>query len=108
MTIGSVRLKRDFFEIYLKEAAQHVAALRAECTTLAQAPPGEEVSHEFLRAAHTLASSSRTAGFTAIADLAGALEQWMPFAAAAAERADAKTVQEAIAGLREMVEAVAR
>src|SRR5262249_19407912 len=67
------------------------------------APPGEEVAHEFLRAAHTLASSSRTAGFTEIADLAGAVEQWMPFARNSTRQADVDTVRAAIARLRDMV-----
>ena len=30
-----------------------------------------------MRAAHTLASSSRTTGFEAVADVAGALEKWL-------------------------------
>lgn len=107
VTIGSTRLTRSFFEIYLGEAAQHVAALEAEynewCNT-----PDAEVSHELLRAAHTLASSSRTAGFTAIADLAGAVEHWTPLARQVTEERDVEAVQAAIERLREMVDAVAQ
>jgi len=107
VAIGGRRLPRSFFEIYLGEAAQHVAALEAEyngwCNT-----PDAEVSQEFLRAAHTLASSSRTAGFTAIADLASAVEHWTPLARQVTEERDVEAVQAAIEKLREMVDAVAQ
>src|SRR5262249_21844400 len=103
VAIGAVRLKRDFLEIYLREATQHVAALDAECNRWSNAPPGEEVAREFLRAAHTLASSSRTAGFTEIAELAAAVEQWMPFARLSTGQADVDTLRAAIARLRDMV-----
>jgi HPt (histidine-containing phosphotransfer) domain-containing protein len=56
------------------------------------------VTREFVRAAHTLASSSNTAGFAPIASLAAALEQWTPFAAQSAEMKDAKLVKKAIEG----------
>jgi chemosensory pili system protein ChpA (sensor histidine kinase/response regulator) len=103
VAIGAVRLKRDFLEIYLREATQHVAALDAECTRWRSAPPGEDVAHEFLRAAHTLASSSRTAGFIEIAELASAVEQWIPVARYSTQQADVDTVRAAIARLRDMV-----
>ena len=35
------------------------------------------VSADFMRAAHTLASSSRTTGFEPLADVANALEKWL-------------------------------
>jgi chemosensory pili system protein ChpA (sensor histidine kinase/response regulator) len=92
-------------EIYLAEAAQHVAALDAEFASWRAAPAA--ASHEFMRAAHTLASSSQTAGFNEIADLADALEEWMPFAAQANMSADAMVVEGAVARLRNMVQAVA-
>ena len=107
VTIGSTRLARSFLEVYLGEAAQRVAALEAEyegwCNT-----PDAEVSHEFLRAAHTLASSSRTAGFAAIADLAGEVEHWTPFARQVSEERDIDAVRVTIEELRGMVDAVAR
>jgi chemosensory pili system protein ChpA (sensor histidine kinase/response regulator) len=106
VTIGGTRLTRSFFEIYVKEATQHVLALETECTAWRKTP-GSEASHEFLRAAHTLASSSRTAGFTEIADLAGAVEHWVPFARQAVQAGDVNPVQAAIGKLREMVDAVA-
>ncbi|TAK86513.1 MAG: response regulator [Betaproteobacteria bacterium] len=96
-----------FLEIYSKEAAEHVAALEAEFARW-RAAPGTEASHEFMRAAHTLHSSSRTAEFPAIAELAAALEQWMPFARQVTATEDAEIVAETIARLREMTQAVSR
>ena len=105
ITIGSTSLTHSFLEIYLKEALQHVATLEAEYDEWRNMPGGG-VSHEFLRAAHTLASSSRTADFTAIADLAGAVEHWLPLAQYVTEEGDAEVVQSAIGKLREMVDSV--
>jgi chemosensory pili system protein ChpA (sensor histidine kinase/response regulator) len=104
--IGEVRLARSLFDIYLREAAQHAANLEMQCAQWRR-ESGSEAPHEFVRAAHTLASSSRTAGFEQIAALAEALEQWMPQARHTAA-ADAGMVQVAIANLRAMAEALAR
>ena len=105
VTIGGTILTHSFLKIYLKEALQHVTNLEAEYSKWRNSPGGG-VSHEFLRAAHTLASSSRTADFTAIADLASAVEHWLPLARHVTEEGDAKVVQSAIEKLREMVGAV--
>lgn len=107
LTIGSMRLARGFFEVYRKEAAQHVATLEAEYERWCNRPD-LEVPHELLRAAHTLASSSRTAGFAAIADLAGEVEHWTPYARQVSDEEDVNAVQLAIEKLREMVDAVDR
>ncbi|HLX81652.1 MAG TPA: Hpt domain-containing protein [Burkholderiales bacterium] len=104
--VGEVRLGRHMFEIYVKEARQHIAVLDSQFEGW-RANPGE-AAREFVRAAHTLASSSLTAGFVPIADLAGALEQWMPFAPRSGAPADAALVRAAIDGLRERVEGVYR
>jgi chemosensory pili system protein ChpA (sensor histidine kinase/response regulator) len=104
--IGGLRLSRSFFEIYMREAAQHAATLESECMAWRRRF-GTEASHEFVRAAHTLASSSRTVGFAQIADLAEALEQWMPHAKRTAA-ADAGMVQVPVANLRAMAECLAR
>jgi chemosensory pili system protein ChpA (sensor histidine kinase/response regulator) len=105
--IGEVRLGRSMFEIYLNEAQGHAAVLREQSRRWLEALGGE-TSHEFLRAAHTLGSSSRTAGFTALADLAEAVEQWIPFARQVTREQDAAPVQAAIGRLGEMVEALGR
>ncbi|MEA3194849.1 MAG: hypothetical protein QOD26_3182, partial [Betaproteobacteria bacterium] len=106
-TIGGVTMPRNFFDIYHKEASEHVAALEAQCREWRQMP-GAEASHEFMRAAHTLASSSRTAGFPALADLAGVLEQWTGFSARTTAPADGELIQTTIAKLRWMVEGLAK
>src|SRR6266850_187701 len=96
------RLKPDVFEIYLKEARAHVATLEAQCVRWC-ANPGTSAPDEFMRAAHTLASSSRTAGFEPIAELAGSLEHWMPQAGHTVEDADTSLIARAVAQLKEMV-----
>jgi len=98
------RLKPGVRDIYLKEARAHVATLEAHCSRWC-ANRGTSAPDEFMRAAHTLASSSRTAGFEPIAALALALEQWMPHAGQTVEEADAALVAGAVADLREMVAA---
>jgi len=104
--VGAVRLSRSFFDIYMREAAQHAATLEAECAEWRRRLGGE-ASHEFVRAAHTLASSSRTVGFGQIAELAEALEHWMPQAQRTAAT-DAGMIQVAVANLRAMAGALAR
>ena len=106
VVVGEVRLGRNMFDIYLQEAQGHVASLQDQLVVW-RAAPGADVPHEFLRAAHTLASSSRTAGFGEVADLAGALEQWIPFAQKPLDPNDAENVQAAVERLRDMVGAVA-
>jgi len=107
VVIGDVRVAPHLFDIYLKEAHQHVAALEAHAESWRRSPR-TDAAPEFVRAAHTLASSSRTAGFASLAALASALEQWMPHARLTTARADVAAVAAAIEGLRERVEAIAR
>jgi chemosensory pili system protein ChpA (sensor histidine kinase/response regulator) len=107
VTIGGTILSRSFFEVYRREAMQHAATLASEYGAWCNKPESE-APHELLRAAHTLASSSRTAGFTAIADLAGAVEHWAPLAHQVSDERDLGAVETAIEALREMVDAVDR
>src|SRR5260221_2605737 len=107
VVIGDVRLGRNTFRIYVNEAQGHVATLRDQCRRWAEAPASEP-PHEFLRAAHTLASSSRTAGFAEIAELAAAVEQWIPFARQVTESSDTSQAQAAAERLRRMVPAGGR
>ena len=100
------RLKPEVGQIYLKEARSHIATLEAQCKSWC-ANRGTSAPDEFMRAAHTLASSSRTAGYEPVANLAAALEQWMPFAGNTVEEADAALVSSIVARLAEMVAAVA-
>ena len=76
VVIGEVVLPTTLFSIYLSEADQHVATLNKEIAAL-EASPLDPVTHDFMRAAHTLNSSSRTTGFTQIAEVAQALEKWL-------------------------------
>ncbi len=107
VSIGDVRLGRSMYEIYLNEAQGHIATLEDLCKRWAETPAAE-LPHEFLRAAHTLASSSGTAGFTEIAELASAVEQWIPFARQVEDSDDASHAQAAVARLAQMIEAVAQ
>jgi chemosensory pili system protein ChpA (sensor histidine kinase/response regulator) len=76
VSVGHVRLPMPLYEIYLGEASQHVETLDGELSNI-EANPLTLVSHEFMRAAHTLNSSSRATGFESIADVAAALEKWL-------------------------------
>ena len=73
--VGNVVVPHALFNIYRGEAEQHIATLDNEMAAL-EAKPLQPVSHEFMRAAHTLNSSSRTTNFDMIADVAAALEKW--------------------------------
>jgi chemosensory pili system protein ChpA (sensor histidine kinase/response regulator) len=105
LMIGTTRVAPHMLDIYLREARGHLDTLSREYRTWRSAPG--EVTREFVRAAHTLASSSNTAGFAPIASLAAALEQWTPFAAQSIELKDAKLVKKAIEGLTDRVASVA-
>ena len=94
-------------EIYFKEAAVHAATLNAQCAAW-QEKPGADASPEFMRAAHTLASSSRTAGFGDIAALAAALEHWLPLASRTVQAADVAVITGCVETLGEMVGAAGR
>jgi chemosensory pili system protein ChpA (sensor histidine kinase/response regulator) len=74
--VGSVSVSPALFSIYVGEAEQHAATLEREMSAI-EADPMHPVSHEFMRAAHTLTSSSRTTGFFVLADVAHALEKWL-------------------------------
>ena len=101
---SAVRRVRD---VYLKEATQHVATLKSECAAWL-AKPGAEASPQFARAAHTLASSSRTARFDALADLAGELEQWVPLAERTQQSTDRDAIRVAVDQIAETLDVIAR
>ena len=107
VAIGDVHLSRTFYNIYLKEAQQHLATLETEFK-IWRGQPGSEASHELMRAAHTLASISRTASLGRPADLAAALEQCLPHARLIARDEDVLPIDAAIAGLREMLTSISQ
>jgi len=76
VVVGAVSLSPALFSIYVGEAEQHAATLDREMSAI-ELDPMHPVSHEFMRAAHTLTSSSRTTGFNVLADVAHALEKWL-------------------------------
>jgi len=106
VTVGTVTVSRGLYEIYTKEAAEHIAVLEAQCKAWRAATPPADASQDFMRAAHTLGSTSRTAGFSPLADLASALEQWTGFAAETSDPKDGEIVQDAVTSMHGMVESI--
>ena len=76
LMIGNVSISRTLFAIYLGEAEQHVSAMEAQMAAI-ESDPMLPVSSDFMRAAHTLASTSSTTGFESIAAVSHALEKWL-------------------------------
>ena len=76
IAIGTNLISPMLFDIFLREASQHYQTLRDEFDRR-QHNPEEIVSYEFMRAAHTLAGIAGLTGFSAVADLAHALESWL-------------------------------
>ena len=74
ISIGGVVLSASLFDILVAEAEQHLATLRHEMQLL-QFDPAYPVSHEMVRASHTLCGIHRTGGFPLVAVTAKALEQ---------------------------------
>lgn len=105
ITIGEVRLSRSFYNIYLKEARQHLTTLETEFSTWL---PGSRASQDIQRAAHTLASISRTAGLSNLADLASLLEQCLPHARLVTRENEVQSIKAAITKLHEMLDGVSR
>ena len=102
IAVGEVTVSRALFSIYLGEAEQHIASMEREVSAL-EADTLLPVSPEFMRAAHTLASTSRTTGFTGIAELAHALEKWLQEAMDLPPEFDANR----LSGTRRAVDALA-
>ena len=107
VTVGSVTVPRGLYDIYTKEAAEHIAVLDAECARWRASFPAE-ASQDFMRAAHTLASTSRTAGFAGVAGVAGALEQWSELSLQLTDARDADLVRAGVTELRAMIEAISK
>ncbi len=74
--VGGIAVPEQLFAIYRGEADAHIVTLDNEMARI-ESNPLSPVSHEFMRAAHTLTSSSRTTGFEMIADVAYGLEKWL-------------------------------
>ena len=107
LDIGGVRMSRSLYDIYVKEAQEHLVTLQSEASG-SGASGFSTHSKTFSRAAHTLASISRTAGLPPVAELAGALESWLTRAAGHGTSASSEaSVSAAISRLQEMVASIA-
>ncbi|MDX2218821.1 MAG: Hpt domain-containing protein [Burkholderiales bacterium] len=108
IAIGDMVVFAPLFDIYIEEAQDHLATLQRESALLESAPDAP-VSHEFMRAAHTLTGSSNTTGIEVVSQLAHALESWAKSAIEfpAVQSATALTVvRQAVDALGHMVEAL--
>ncbi len=107
ISIGANLISAPLLDIFLREAEQHHATLRREFVRL-QTNIGEPVAYDFMRAAHTLAGIAGTTGFTAIADLAHALETWLTQLqeSVAPLPTDSKLTDETITALGEMLNSI--
>jgi len=76
VVIGDAVMSVTLFESFAGEALLYHQTLKLESEHLSKHSLCE-IRPEFLRASHTLAGISRTAGLSHIGDLAGALEQWL-------------------------------
>ncbi len=106
--VGNVTISRALFAIYVGEAEQHVAVLDAEMARI-EADPLHPVGADFMRAAHTLASSSRTTGFESIADVSHGLEKWLQDAMELPPEFDSRRMQatrRAVNALTAMVQSI--
>ncbi len=74
VVIGEISVSPSLFSVYLQEARQWIDVLKTGLEDLIR-HPNEAPPEALLRAAHTLAGSSRTAGLAAIDALAAALER---------------------------------
>ncbi|MGE5093895.1 MAG: Hpt domain-containing protein [Betaproteobacteria bacterium] len=106
--IGDVAVPATLFSIYIGEAEEHVASMDREMAAI-EADPLIPVSPAFMRAAHTLASSSRTTGFDAVAAVSSTLEKWLADAIELPPEFDARRLaitREAVDALTAMVQSI--
>ena len=106
--VGSAVLPAALYAIYVRESTELFHALH---TGAAEYRERREVTPAFARAAHTFGSSSATAGFSAVQDVAHALEdvlrevEQQPALGAHASYA---LIEESVARLGAMTDAIAR
>jgi chemosensory pili system protein ChpA (sensor histidine kinase/response regulator) len=108
VVVGPVRLSRTLFEIFVGESRRIVQALAADLSALDPVADRAQ-SHERFRLAHTLCGIAGTTGFTALRELAGALEsvlRAMHDGESRPDGADLELFRAVTAALMEMVGAV--
>ncbi len=106
ITIGELRIPQGLYDVYLKEANEHLATLDREFAAWRDRGPSA-LSQEFMRATHTIAGISRTTGLADIATLGAALEQWLPYAPRVTDDEQIQPVAATLAKLSEMIACVA-
>jgi len=74
--VGTVTLSGALFKIGSEESQLHVQSLKDQFAKLSTAEQ-PHIEYDFMRAAHTLAGVNRAMGFSAIVELAFALEAWL-------------------------------
>ena len=74
--VGEITLPQSLFNIASTEAVHNMAILRAQFNEL-DTTVQPVISHDFIRAAHTLVGLNQTMSFEAVVDVASALECWL-------------------------------
>jgi chemosensory pili system protein ChpA (sensor histidine kinase/response regulator) len=108
--IGTIALALPLYNIYLGETSE-LACVLADDFAQWREEPLRPVSAAALKAVHTLAGTSATVGFTALRDVAGALESALDLLVedgATLEPGQRELVEAALAQARSMLEAFAR
>jgi chemosensory pili system protein ChpA (sensor histidine kinase/response regulator) len=109
VTIGTVVLSAELYQIFLGEAQRHVATLTQQADLLKQDPAGG-MHEEFLRAAHTLGGIAGTAQMQPLSELGYALEALLQRMQSrpVADPVVVELLSRAIAYAAEMVSAIAQ
>ena len=73
--VGTMVVDRVMYEMYLEEADDQIETIKKEWVFTKNSPQ-KRVSREFMRAGHTLGSTSKTLQFTALAEVGYLVERW--------------------------------
>ena len=104
--IGEVCISNSLYEIFIVEAHQRLAVLQEESERHAEVT-NSTVSEHARRAIHTLGGIAGTAGFTNLANLSHALEQyWNRFVHTPMPAAHLPLVEDTVARLHAMIAAI--
>ena len=101
--------KTRYIDIFLREAAEHVAALQKGLIDLELEPQNRELVRELMRNAHTVKGSARLLGFEGVGEVGHRLEDLLEAIATGKRSTDGRTIDLLLAGidaLARLVEAV--
>ncbi len=107
IVIGDIRVSPALYNIFVDEAASHLATMRRELASLAEEP--QPPRDEFVRAAHTLAGIAGTVNFAKLNELGRAFELMLVAAKGARlalSEADSVLAGRSVDALESMVQAV--